>query len=246
LSGTFANASGATGCWAMFNRHGGVSDGVHASLNVGLQVGDSGSAVRENRRRVLSWLGVSGLLSAHQVHGDTVFCLTDELTGEREVQGYDALVTNIRDVALIIQQADCQAVLLADPTRQVVAAIHCGWRGSVLQIITKTVTVMQENYGSRPAELLAIISPSLGPCCGEFINYKAELPEAFWRFQTSKQHFDFWQISRQQLADAGLKKQNITITGICTSCNSSYFSYRRSVRNRQETTGRCCSAICLK
>jgi copper oxidase (laccase) domain-containing protein len=105
---------------------------------------------------------------------------------------------------------------------------------------------MTEQYGSNPADLLAAISPSLGPCCAEFINYKKELPEVFYTFMLSGDHFDFWQISRYQLCCAGLVESHIRTVGICTCCSPDYFSYRRASRTDGGVTGRNCSVIMLR
>ena len=136
-------------------------------------------------------------------------------------------------------------MLLHDPVQQVVAAIHCGWRGSVQGIIGKTITCMQQEYGVFPKSIRAVISPSLGPCCAEFINYRQELPPWMHDYQPSPNHFDFWAISRRQLVEAGIDAQHIDTAGICTKCNESFFSYRRAVQNSGGITGRNGSIIGL-
>jgi copper oxidase (laccase) domain-containing protein len=110
----------------------------------------------------------------------------------------------------------------------------------------ETVEVMTENYGTRPADLLAIVSPSLGPCCGEFVNYKEELPPEFHSFMVRDNHFDFWRISEYQLTAAGLAQNHIRIMGTCTACSPDYFSYRRAKRESGGLTGRNCSVITLR
>ena len=145
----------------------------------------------------------------------------------------------------MIQQADCQAVLLFDPVRNVAAAVHCGWRGSVANILEKVVYRMISGFGVSPEELLVAISPSLGPCCAEFVNYKKELPVAFRSFKVQEDYFDFWRISKHQLVSAGVIEENITVTGSCTCCSKDYFSYRRSSRISDGVTGRNCSVIVM-
>ena len=222
-----------------FNRHGGVSQGDFSSLNVSYGVGDEDSAVLENRARLKESLQIQTLVSARQVHGHRVLVLDDDPRADCEADGYDALVTD-RPVALMIQQADCQAVIFHDPVHQVIGAAHAGWRGSVENIIAKTVKSMAANFGSSPGEIKAAISPSLGPCCAEFVNYRQELPEWMHSFQGAHDHFDFWEISRQQLQDAGLLAGNIFTAGICTRCSPDYFSFRRA-----KITGRCATIVGL-
>ncbi len=229
-----------------FNRNGGVSGGIFTSLNVGRSVGDEPGNVEENRRRVKERMGGGRLVSARQVHGNSVYPVAGDLQEDIEVDGFDALVTSEKDTILLIQQADCQAVLLHDPHKHVIAAIHCGWRGSVSGIIGKTVALMQEEYRSIPAEIKAYIGPSLGPCCAEFLHFKKELPEAFHRYQVRPAYFDFWEISTQQLIQAGLKRKRVDVSQVCTSCSEDYFSYRRACRNGTGLTGRHCSAIRLR
>lgn len=244
--GNFATRNGAQCCYEMFNSQGGVSTGIFTSLNVGVYVGDEEEAVQENRRRVKVRLGVPFLLSAKQVHGTGIYCLTEPLLENTEIDGVDALVTDLPDVGLMIQQADCQAVLLFDPVKAVIAAIHCGWRGSVQGILGKVITVMVENYGTVKADLQAVISPSLGPCCAEFVNYRRELPEEFHQFMVRDNYFDFRQISRFQLMNAGISERNIETTALCTCCSDNYFSYRRATRLSGGVTGRNCSVISLQ
>ncbi len=229
-TGSWPGVAGPACRYRFFDRHGGVSRGPWASGNVGRRLGDDEQAVTENRRRVRAEMGVSHLLSAHQVHGTGIFFWDGSGDPEREVADCDALLTNVAGVGLMVQQADCQAVLLHDPVRHAIAAIHCGWRGSVQGILGRVVAAMAERYGSRPADLQAAISPSLGPCCAEFVNYRQELPTEFLSFQVADNHFDFWQISRSQLQAAGLAAERVVCAQICTCCDDDYFSYRRAGR----------------
>ena len=223
---------------ATFSRHGGVSEAPYHSRNMGLHVGDDEARVLRNRALVKEELGLARLVSARQVHGDSILNVDWLPETDEEHAGHDALMTNIPELGLMIQQADCQAVLLCDPEHGAVANIHSGWRGSVANIIAKTVAAMTNAYGTRPAVLHAAISPSLGPCCGEFINYRTELPLAFHAYQTQPNHFDFWAISRDQLRDCGVRSERIEIAGCCTVCDGDYFSYRRD-----RVTGRFASVI---
>lgn len=227
------------------DRHGGVSSAPYGSLNLSYGVGDTAADVEVNRKLLKTKHSLGHLLSAHQVHGDAIFIAKDSLQGDLEVNGYDALMTDHPGVALLILQADCQAITLYDPTRPAIAAIHSGWQGSVLNIAGKTVQAMIEMYNSSAGEIQARVSPSLGPCCAEFVHHVLELPVSFLSFQVEKNYFDFWQISKMQLLEAGLQEHNIHITGICTSCSSDYFSYRRACRNGDGVTGRSATVIMM-
>ncbi|MBF0233619.1 MAG: peptidoglycan editing factor PgeF [Desulfamplus sp.] len=140
----------------------------------------------------------------------------------------DGIITNVKGILTVIQVADCQAVILYDPVKQVVANIHSGWRGSLLNIVGRGVDIMVEAFGSDPFHILAAIAPSLGPCCAEFKNYRDEIPEQFWKYKTGQYHFDFWQISCDQLTEKGLLLKNIEVSKICTPCTSHiFYSYRK-------------------
>jgi YfiH family protein len=228
-----------------FSRDGGVSPSPFASLNLSHGVGDVAEHVIENRERVKFHFGSDRMVCTQQVHGERIYRVEETFSKDTEVDGFDALVTNLENVVLLIQQADCQAVLLHDPERQVVAAVHCGWRGSVAEIIGKTVSAMQAWYQSAPAGLSAWIGPSLGPCCAEFINFRRELPAWMYEYQVRPTYFDFWEISRQQLLQAGLIDTRISIGRQCTCCTDGFFSYRRACRLYGGVTGRHGSAIRL-
>jgi len=225
----------------IFNRHGGASTSPYHSLNVSYGVDDDSRRVKANRERIKQSLAVDILVSGQQVHGRKVHVIAKKPETDMEIAGCDAFVTNVAGVGLMIQQADCQAVMLFDPRRQVVANIHCGWRGSVDNIIGTTIKVMTEEFGVSPAHLQAAISPSLGPCCAEFINYEQELPRHLHPFQVKPHYFDFRAISRHQLQEAGVPPENISATAICTVCDPNWFSYRR-----EKKTGRFCSVIGVK
>jgi polyphenol oxidase len=230
----------------VFDRHGGVSRPPHDSLNVAWTNGDQQEAVGENLRRVKKWLGFDELSAAPQIHGDTIHILdehslppVDSDLPVRITSPADALVTCLRGVGLLIKVADCQAVFLVNPVRQVVANVHCGWRGSVEGILGKVVALLEKRFQSRPEDLVAAISPSLGPCCAEFRNYRRELPPSFLPFKIGDNHFDFWAISRWQLEQAGLRPEHIQGPTHCTVCGADrFFSYRAAA-----VTGRMAAVV---
>ena len=125
----------------------------------------------------------------------------------------DALITAVPGLALAVQVADCQAILIYDPVRRVVANVHSGWRGSINEIASKTVVAMGQKFGCRSVDMVAAIGPSLGLCCAEFVNYRTEIPESLWKYKDNTNHFDFWKISRDQLVIGGLKPQKYPYRG---------------------------------
>lgn len=229
---------------AILTRKNGVSPTPFASLNISYGVGDTPENVAQNRLTIKKLLGTKYIASSRQIHSDKIYTVNG-LDRDIEVEGYDALITNRPDVSLLIQQADCQAILLHDPQNEAIGAIHCGWRGNVHNIIKSTIERMKEEFQTDPECLQAVISPSLGACCAEFIHYKEELPKDFLKFQIKPAYFDFKEISRHQLHMAGVSDDNIDIMQTCTVCDTNFFSYRRSAKNGNPVTGRQGSAICI-
>jgi YfiH family protein len=225
----------------IFTRRGGVSPAPYDSLNVGYGLDDDEDNVRQNRDRIKAILNIRVLVSCRQVHSDRVAVIAEKPATDIVVNGHDALITDRTGIGLMIQHADCQAILLHDPIKRVVGIIHAGWRGSIANIAPKTVQAMQKSYGCDPADLRAAISPSLGPCCAEFVNYQQELPAAFYRYQIRPHYFDFWAISRDQLHRAGVRTGNIAVANQCTVCNPDFFSFRRD-----RITGRCASVVGIR
>ncbi len=206
-----------------FLRHGGVSEGAFDSLNLALTQGDLPEHVTTNRQRALDALGINDYTNLYQKHSSHVVEANPNSKGEG-----DGLITDRFDLGLLVLHADCQAAIFYDPIHHALANVHAGWRGSVANIYKKTVERMKVRYGSRPEELLVGISPSLGPMAAEFRNYRTELPKSFWPYQVKPTYFDFWEISRQQLTEAGVLPHHIEIAELCTYSNpEECFSYRR-------------------
>ena len=154
-------------------RLGGVSTGPYAQLNLGITRPDERQAVRENYHRFCAAIGadVNNLVMTHQVHGDTIreASRADVLDDLLDPMGYEAdgLITNPPGLCLTIYYADCIPVLLYDPVKKAIAAVHSGWRGTSLGIAPKAAAKMTALYGSDPADILAAIGPGIGPCCFE-------------------------------------------------------------------------------
>lgn len=233
----------------VFTRNGGCSRPPYQSMNISYDVGDGRDDVGQNRNIISECMEGKELVFAHQVHATDVLVFSGyehpiDGNGSRDSEKRigDAMVTDLPKKFLAIQVADCQSILMFDPVRRVVANVHSGWRGSTRNVIGRTIEVMSKRFGCRPCDIIAGIGPSLGPCCAEFINYRTEIPDAFWRYKDDSDHFDFWAISRDQLCNAGVLIENIDSSRLCTRCNTDlFFSYRK-----EGVTGRIASVIGLK
>ena len=230
----------------IFTRNGGHSQPPFASLNVCYGIGDTQKNVSANRSVISHTMATGRLVFVRQVHGCEIAVLgrnrkKRDNTSAGQAVIADALVTDLDGKNLVIQVADCQAVLLYEHARRVIANVHCGWRGSVQNIIGQTIEVMKQHFGCRASRIKAGIGPSLGPCCAEFINYRKEIPREFWRYMGLNAHFDFWSLSKDQMIQAGMAEINIEPSAICTRCHTDdFFSYRAA-----RTTGRFAAVIGL-
>lgn len=226
---------------AFSTRHGGVSTGIYASLDLGTTRGDDPACVRENYRRFCAAVGadVGRIAMSNQVHGSTVRPVTaaDVKKDLYDPEGYevDGLVTDIPGVALVIFGADCLPVLLYDPRRRVVAAVHAGWRGTALDIVGKAVEKMAF-YGCRPGDILAAIGPGISKCCFEtHEDVPNEMTSALGSgalhhiavIEGGKFRVDLKGLNAMNLEKAGVRPEHIAISGDCTAClHDKYWSHR--------------------
>ena len=220
---------------AVFSRRGGVSESPYDSLNTSYTVGDRPEDVAVNLLRLKKIIGATHLVSMNQSHGDQVLALHQgRFEPYEKVPLADAIISDIARVGIMVKQADCQGVILYDPKQGVVATVHCGWRGSVRNILAAVVNRMKEDFRCEGPDMLAALSPSLGPCCAEFLSHEEIFPRSFNRFEVRENYFDLWALSCSQLVEVGLKEENIEIAAICTRCRTDlFYSYRG-----EETTGR--------
>lgn len=227
--------------------------------NLGLHVGDDPLRVIENRAQIAEQIGVplDDWVAGDQVHGATVTVVRAEHRGRgaREqkdmLPATDALITDVPNLALSTYAADCVPILFADEKRGAVGVAHAGWQGTVAKVAAKTVQAMQAEYGSDPAQIIAKIGPSIGPCCYEvdepveqrvrasFGNLADELltPNENGRWQ-----FDLWKANALALLEAGVQFDHIVREDRCTSCQvDTYFSHRKECGK----TGRHAGVIAL-
>jgi polyphenol oxidase len=196
---------------AFTTRHGGVSEGAYASLNLGVMTDDEEARVRENRRRVAAHIGVPLALS-RQVHGTAIrewAAPPAKLVATDDADGH---VTSAHGLAPFVLTADCLPVALAAPGR--VAILHCGWRGLAAGILARAL----ERFADPPA---AAIGPGIGPCCYEVG------PEVLAAFGVAQgPTLDLKAIAREQLAACGVER--VEDVDLCTSCREDlFFSHRR-------------------
>lgn len=226
-------------------RLGGVSKNQFSSMNfrVGGEDRDDPELVRENYRRFCAVLGVDveRVVLSKQVHEDTVRHVTAFDAGkglflERDYTA-DALVTNEKNLNLMVFSADCGIFLLHDPVSGCIGAVHAGWRGTALGLPVKTVREMERLFGAKPEHIRVAIGAGIGPCCFET---DRDVPDAMLSaFGTDADAFihpfgekwsvDLQGINQWQLREAGIRAEHMDVNGMCTACHGElYWSHRRS------------------
>ncbi len=237
---------------AFTTRYGGVSEGIWASLNLGTNRGDCEAAVRENYRRLGKATGipVEHMAFTRQVHGNIVRTVTaadvHELFTEVPYEA-DGLVTDIPGLALVCFTADCVPVLLHEPEAGVIAAVHCGWRSSVADILGNAVGAMCL-LGAKPGRITAAIGPAISGCCfqvgGEVTeaveNWLGSADGLYKADETARGKFllDLKGANARRLVQLGVKEENIAISDECTKCShEKYWSHRYTAGRRGSQAG---------
>jgi YfiH family protein len=224
-------------------RIGGVSANEYSTLNLGFNKMDNRENVLENYKRVAHCIGIEikDMVLSNQIHDNKVRTIDESDRGkgiirESDIIGYDGLITNIPGVAIVTFYADCVPVFFFDPNKRVISISHSGWRGTMKEIVSETVSKMNTEYGSNPEDLEVVIGPSIGKCCFEVgEDVVTEFSENLrWsrKFCDRAEKANKWLINlqgiiEQSLMNSKVKKKKIFISNICTKCNKDvFFSHR--------------------
>lgn len=226
-------------------RNGGVSEGEFSSLNFSYTRGDRKEAVDENYRRLARALGVkmSDFVLSDQTHTTNVLRVgkADKgcgITKPKTYRDVDGLITNEPGVVLSTFFADCVPLYFVDPVNKAIGLCHSGWRGTAGRMGQRTLEAMAEEFGSRPSEVIAAVGPSICRSCYEvsedvaavFLEeFKDRGRELMDDKGNGKYQLDLWKCNERVLLDAGIKREHLAVTNICTCCNPDrLFSHRAS------------------
>jgi polyphenol oxidase len=217
-------------------RNGGSSDGAYASLNLGAFTNDLKEAVQRNKEILYTDLGINGdqIASSFQCHGNEVLNVVEP----GYYEGFDALITNKKNIFLQILVADCTPMLLFDPIHEVIAAIHAGWRGTANAIVQKTLDKMNLHFQTNPSDCFAYVGTCISQAFFEVDEDVAVyFDQEFYVFDKEKNKYfiDLKACNTRALSDAGLIKNHIAISPFCTVKNNNLFF---SHRYEKGTTGR--------
>ena len=245
---------------AFSTRLGGVSEGYYSSLNLSFDRGDDPARVLENFKRIGASMGVAveDMVLSKQTHTTNVRVVTEEDKGkgvmrERNYTDVDGMITNVPGICLVTSYADCVPLYFVDPVKKAIGLSHSGWRGTVGKIGKNTVQLMQENFGSKPEDLLAAVGPSVCMDCYEVSEdvieqFKEACEKKYWedlfyKKENGKYQLNLWKANELIFLESGILPEHMAITNVCTHCNSKIlYSHRTMVNNR----GNLCAFLALK
>lgn len=240
-------------------REGGVSQEAFEGLNLGLHVLDDTNTVVENRKKLANSLEspLEYFVYANQTHSENVVVLSQKDQGrgtvnyEDAIPNTDALVTNQKNIFLSILTADCVPLLFYDTKKQVIGAVHAGWKGTVKKIGLKTLHKMMDEFGSQPNDILVGIAPHIqvhnyevGEEVVQAIEEAFETKEKylFWNEASQRYHLDLSYANKQPLIEAGIPLENIEVSDHCVFDNPDLFYSSRYGKGK---TGRFATGIML-
>lgn len=223
-------------------RHGGMSKGLFGQFNINPYCGDELNCIATNSQLLAEELGIDtkSIILPHQVHKThcqiitTKFLTLDDNERKNCLEATDALITNVRGICIGVSTADCIPILLYDESNQATAAIHAGWRGTMAKIVKKALLTMEEEFGTKPENIKAVIGPGISLQnfeVGEEVYL--QFAEAGFDMEKiarkyAKWHIDLPQTNKIILTDCGVSPENIAFSGICTYSHvDDFFSARR-------------------
>ncbi len=233
-------------------RHGGVSVGDAASMNVSFSKDISRENVLENYKILCNAVGINpeNLVLSHQTHTNNVAVVTRKDIGrgvtKPRFQDVDGLITNESGVALMTQYADCTPLVFYDPVKRVIATSHAGWRGTVKLIGKATIEKMVSEFGCDPKDIIAGIGPCIGKCCYEVDDPVAKefkkieflnLDTVLFPKGNGKYMLDLTEANRQILINSGINGCNIDVGDLCTCCNCKDLHSHRATNGKRGNLG---------
>lgn len=232
------------------SRLGGVSTGDCAAMNLSFTRGDRLEDVKENHRIFADVVGydVEQLVLTEQVHSTNILRVGKKDTGEvfcpdRSIKETDGLVTDEPGVVLMTFFADCVPLMFYDTVKHAVGNAHSGWRGTVQRMGQNMVEKMQQEFGSCPENMIAVVGPSICQKCyevseeviTEFQNAfdKRYWDDLFYKKPDGHYELDLWRANQIILEEAGVKKENICVSSLCTNCHPDLLFSHRFTKGRR-------------
>lgn len=225
-------------------RLGGVSKGCYSTMNISTSRGDDPAAIRENQRRIAKAIGIEpeSMVYTHQVHDTRVARVGRNDCGTC-IPETDGLITNETGVCLVTFFADCVPLFFIDRKNRAIGLSHSGWRGTVGRMGEVTLRRMAEEFGTRSEDVTAAIAPSICQDCYEVSEdvveqFRRAFDERLWQDifyekGRGKYQLNLWKANEYVLLEAGIKRENLFVTTICTHCNPQILFSHRSTGNQR-------------
>jgi YfiH family protein len=190
---------------------------------------------------------VQSIVISKQVHKTNIRLVDEEDCGKglflpRDFDEIDGMITDRPNITLVTKYADCVPLYFVDPIKKAIGLTHSGWRGTVAKIGNNTIEMMMKHFGSNPEDIVAVIGPSICKDCFEIgeevaVEFQKAFPQEHDNILVAKKdgkfQCDLWAANRYVLIGAGLKPENIHISGVCTCCNEELlFSHRKTQGRR--------------
>ncbi|MGL5347322.1 MAG: peptidoglycan editing factor PgeF [Peptostreptococcaceae bacterium] len=205
-------------------------------VNLAITLKDIDAKSRQDMLKVCEEgnFNIDNLTSNIQIHSDIVNVIDSNNIGQK-IEG-DALITNVKNVPLLVFTADCVPIAIIDKKNKAIGVVHAGWRGTYDKIVQKTLEQMKIRYNTKASDVVCVIGPSIGPCCYEvseelvekFNTNLTNSGEKFYIIKDNKYFLDLWKINEYLLKSSEICKENIINLNLCTSCKADEFhSYRK-------------------
>lgn len=232
--------------YCVTTRLGGVSKFPYKSLNISFKNPNDRENSEKNLDLVCNKLKFTreNAVAIFEEHTDKILVITEEnkaeyLFSKYHNHIYDAVITNLKNIPLLITIADCNAIVMYDTKNNVIANIHSGWKGTIQKIYLKTLNIMTKQFNTNPTDVICVFSPAIQKCCWKTRDKKLAYDfKQYWEGIDSAEfiltdnegwhHVDFPYVITKDLINAGIKEKNIVNEKICTCCNvDTFFSYRK-------------------
>jgi polyphenol oxidase len=200
---------------------------------------------KQNLELLKQWFNLEEVGCLNQIHSDIVHDHSGEV-----LQG-DALITHRENIGIGVFTADCVPIILYDKSKNVIAAVHSGWKGTFDRICEKTIKKMMSDYGSEAGDIVVYIGPHIGSCCYEVskelidsFHSSFDLQAAEIAEEAESQHLNLQRYIIKQCINFGINNNNIFTMDICTFCCEQHEMY--SYRKDNKKAGRMFSMVYLQ
>jgi len=236
-----------------FNKEGGKSEGIYKSLNCGIGSSDTKKNVRNNLKIVCKKINCSSkkLILLNQIHSNKFYFISKNFKFNKKKLKGDALITNVKNIAIGVLTADCVPILIYDKNLKIISAIHTGWKGAYIGVIKKVIEFLVKN-GSNAKDLIAVIGPGISQKNYEiqkdfkdkFLK-KDKQNKIFFKLIKNKTYFSLNKYIYSQLKKLGVNNLEI-INKDTFDPKNNFFSARKSIHNKENDYGRNISIIMIK